>query len=350
MNLIYKTVYKIDYDAETIEEIIPDNSFNDVALEMIENINNNVTTKEYTTISQATQVVSDVRNMITIVDETVDSEDMNVRVQAYMIDVARRLLEKEIVKQDQITPMGQNVKKGSLIQAVIREGNEYSYLLAKVEHTKFVDDVDFSLKTGFSSEQKRIWKTCVFECHINEDSVTIDSARIYLSSPAKYWANDFLELKQVSTDEENTRKAFRGIDGLLNRSIREKAPGDYTVIRNYFVGYMKKEQQLNYNEMIDNILTNYEPEQMTKEEVQDLKEKLLELPDKKKFERLFMVVPKEVKARVKKIYKVNDGIDIKIDGYVENIKNTISSFSDTNTGAKYIKIMTNNDEVYKYFE
>lgn len=350
MELVCKTVYKIDYNAELIAEIIPDENFDNYAFEIIENINNNIVTKEYTPTSQATQVVSDVRNTITIMGEEPDFTKMFGRVKAYMVDIANRLLVKEIDKQDQIYHMGQNVKKGSLIQAIIKEEEKYSYLLAKVEHSTFIDDSDFSFKTGFSSEQKKIWKTCIMECEVNDNSVIIQNARIYLNNPAKYWADDFLELKEVSTDGENTKKAFRSIDTLLNKEVKTKSPGDYTVIRNSFVGYMKREQQLNYNEMVEGILGGFTPEQMSPGDVEILKTKLLELPDTKKFERLFMVVPKEVRARVRKIYSVNDGIEVKIDGFVENIKETISAVEDVDTGAKYIKIMTNNEEVYRLFE
>lgn len=344
MELVCKTVYKIDYNAEEIAEIIPDENFDNYAFEIIENINNNIVTKEYAPTSQATQVVSDVRNTITIMGEEPDFVSMFGRVKTYMVDIANRLLAKEMDKQDQIYHMGQNVKKGSLIQAIIKEEEKYSYLLAKVEHSTFIDDADFSFKTGFSSEQKKIWKTCIMECEVNDNSVIIQTARIYLNNAAKYWADDFLELREVSTDGENTKKAFRSIDTLLNREVKTKAPSDYTIIRNYFVGYMKREQQLNYNDMVEDILGGFTPEQMSLDEIGTLKTKMLELPETKHFERLFMVVPKEVKARVRKIYSVNDGIEVKVDGFVENIKETISAVEDVDTGAKYIKIMTNNDD------
>ena len=57
--------------------------------------------------------------------------------------------------------MDTNVQKGSLIQALLYDEDKDSsmYLLAKVEHTDFVDDTDFSFKSGFSKDTKKIWKS-----------------------------------------------------------------------------------------------------------------------------------------------------------------------------------------------
>lgn len=350
MDLICKMVHKIDYDGENITEISTDESFDNFAYDLIQGINENVVTKEYAPTSQTTQVVANVKKIINItMDESNEAKIIN-RASTYMIDIANRLLNKEMEKQDQIMKMGKNVKKGSLIQAAIREKDSLYYLLAKVEHTSFVDDADFLIKTGFSSEQKKIWKTCIFDCEVEDDEITINNAHIYLNTPAKYWASDFLELREVSTDSENTKRAFRSVDALLKRDLKKKAPSDYTIIRNSIVWHMKKEIQLDYNNMINSIFEGYVPEIATEEDIESLREKMLQLPEKKKFERLFTVVPKEIKAKIKQIYQVNDGIEIKVNGYIEDIKETISAYEDNDTGTKYIKIRTNNNDVYKQFQ
>ena len=275
---------------------------------------------------------------------------MAIRVKSYADDIAQRLFDKEKLKQEQIYHMGKNVKKGSLIQAAIKSGDTYAYLLAKVEHSSFVDDSDFSFKSGFSSEQKKIWKTCILNCSIEDENILVNEAKIYVSNSGKYWADDFLELRELSTDAQNTKRAFNAIDTILTREVKKNAPSDYTVIRNTFVGYMKREQQLDYNEMVSVILDNYDADTLSQECIAELKNKLMELPENKKFDRLFTVVPKEIKARVKQLYKVNEGIEIKVNDFVQDIKQKISAEEDVTTGAKYIRIMTNNEEVYQQFK
>ena len=116
------------------------------------------------------------------------------------------------------------VQKGSLIQALLYddERDKYTYLLAKVEHTDFVDDSDFSFKSGFSKDMKKLWKSCIFE--IDDLNASIFQANVYSNNVAKYWYDNFLELDQRVSDEVNTDKAFRAIDSALNRNIKNVAP------------------------------------------------------------------------------------------------------------------------------
>lgn len=351
MDYLFKAVHKIDYDAESFSEVEIHPNFDNFVTELLTNINDNVVNKAYVPTSQSTQVVNDVRSIFSLIEVTeIESEEMAIRVKSYADDIAQRLFDKEKLKQEQIYHMGQNVKKGSLIQAAIKNGDTYAYLLAKVEHSSFVDDSDFSFKSGFSSEQKKIWKTCILNCSIEDENISVNEAKIYVSNSGKYWADDFLELRELSTDAQNTKRAFNAIDTILTREVKKSAPSDYTVIRNTFVGYMKREQQLDYNEMVSAILDNYDADTLSQECIAELKNKLMELPENKKFDRLFTVVPKEIKARVKQLYKVNEGIEIKVNDFVQDIKQKISAEEDVTTGVKYIRIMTNNEDVYQQFK
>ena len=351
MDYLFKAVHKIDYDAESFSEVELHPNFDNFVTELLTNINDNVVNKAYVPTSQSTQVVNDVRSIFSLIEVVeLEPEEMDVRIKSYADDIAQRLFDKEKLKQEQIYHMGQNVKKGSLIQAAIKDGDTYAYLLAKVEHSSFVDDSDFSFKSGFSSEQKKIWKTCILNCGIEDENISVDEAKIYVSNSGKYWADDFLELRELSTDAYNTKKAFNAIDTILTKEIKKIAPSDYTVIRNTFVGYMKREQQLDYNEMVSVILDNYDADTLSQECITELKNKLMKLPENKKFDRIFTVVPKEIKAKVKQLYKVNEGLEIKVHDFVQDIKNKISAEEDVTTGVKYIRIMTNNEDVYQQFK
>ena len=126
-------------------------------------------------------------------------------------------------------------KKGSLIQALLYDdtADTYKYLLAKVEHSDFVDDTDFTFKTGFSKDKKTIWKSCLFD--IVNPEAEVFNAIIYLDTKAKYWSSDFLELEEVISDEKNIISAFSAIDETLNRNVKRGAPQDYTFLRNAFI-------------------------------------------------------------------------------------------------------------------
>jgi len=97
--------------------------------------------------------------------------------------------------------MDTNVQKGSFVQALLfdEENKESIYLLAKVEHSDFVDDTDFSFKSGFSKDKKTVWKSCLIEFP-TLDAISY-TARIYSNTIAKYWSDDFLELDEMVSNE-----------------------------------------------------------------------------------------------------------------------------------------------------
>ena len=106
------------------------------------------------------------------------------------------MLIKECAAQTTVAHMT-NVQKGSLIQALLYddERDKYTYLLAKVEHTDFVDDSDFSFKSGFSKDMKKLWKSCIFE--IDDLNASIFQAKVYSNNVAKYWYD-----KDILTEDD----------------------------------------------------------------------------------------------------------------------------------------------------
>ena len=102
--------------------------------------------------------------------------------------LARRLLLEETKAQIQIRHTNTTVQKGSLIQALLFDdiAEKYVYLLAKVEHTEWVDDSDFTFKTGFSKDKKTIWKSCLFD--LSNLTAQEFYAKVYSDTKAQYWS------------------------------------------------------------------------------------------------------------------------------------------------------------------
>lgn len=174
------------------------------------------------------------------------------------------------------------------------------------------------------------------------------TARIYSNTVAKYWSDDFLELDEMVSDESNTSKAFKAIESTLNRNIRSIAPRDHTVIRNAVISYFKNHEHFDYAVMLDSILDGYQVTDLSEEKLETLKEKLAELPERKHFDRQFCPVASVISARIKKVYDVNDGIQIRITDEVRQLDETISAYQDPN-GNRYIRIKTNNELTYRRF-
>lgn len=270
-------------------------------------------------------------------------------VSSKMDGIAKRLLLKEVEAQEKIAQTSTNVQKGSLIQALLLDDeNNYVYLLAKVEHTEWVDDSDFSYKTGFSKDKKTLWKSCLID--LPDTTAAEFHAKIYSNTVAKYWSDGFLEFDEMNSDESNTTRAFKAIEATLNQNFRGAASPDHTVIRNHFIGYFKNNEHIDYPMMVNSILENYQPvdPDLNADKIQTIRTKLLEQPSKKRFDSQFNAINSAINARIRKVYPINDGIDLKVTRNIEDLSGAIQSIEEN--GVKYIRVRTNNDATYKKFQ
>jgi len=337
MEVISSSVRIIDYEGQRITLRAIPNSFDEFLSELITHIHTNTSVREYKTRSVVTEVIGSILQMV----ERKDEEEFVVgRVNV----IATRLLNKEIEMQQRVARMNISLQKGSLIQSLLWDNDSYKYLLAKVEHADFVDDSDFSFKTGFSKDKKTIWKSCLI--NISEMDSQEFYAQIYSNTVANYWVDDFLELDQVYSDEGNTLKAFRAIDATLNRNMKGKK--DHTIIRNAFICYLKNNEHIDFPTMVESILGQYDPVDLTVD-ISSIRSKMLELPEKKIFDSQFNSVKSAINARIKKVYPVNEGIELKITDGIDDLTNTIKAFR-AQDGTRYIQIKTNNDETFQKFE
>lgn len=342
MTIIQKSLRIIDYEGNRIITRETPTLFDEYITELIMHINTNVSVREYKTRSSETEVIGSIL-------EIYNNMGNNEIVLSKINIIANRLLHKEIEAQGRIGRLNTNVQKGSLIQALLfnEDENQHIYLLAKVEHSDFVDDSDFSFKTGFSKDKKTIWKSCLFG--LSDPEAVEFNARIYSNTIAKYWCDDFLELDEMMSDESNTVKAFNAIETTLNQNLKGIISRDHTIIRNAIISYFKNNEHIDFPVMVETVLGQYDPVDLDVGKVNSLKEKMLQLPLRKNFDHQFNSVPNVINARIKKIYQVNQGIQLKITDAIDDIENTIVAYRDDD-GTKYIKIKTNNDETYERFK
>lgn len=340
MKVITQAIRVIDYENDRVlaRDIMP--NFNEYIEQLIDYINNNTSVREYKTHSVNTEVIAEVLSII--------RNQANVDVIKQNIDqIALRLLRKEKEANERISQLDTNVQKGSLILALLEDESNILFLLAKVEHTDFFDDTDYSVKSGFSKDTKKIWKTCLFE--IDDLNALEFGARIYSDTVAKYWWSDFLELEELKSDEYNTKTAFRSIEMTLNRNIKQVAPHDHMIIRNAMYLYFNRVEHFDYGEMLDQTIRNYVPDDMTEEVKTRLLEKLEVLPQERRFDRQFSPVPSTIKSKMKKTYEVYNGIQIRIPGGMEELKDIIWSQQDSD-GKQYLKIRLNDEITYRIFK
>lgn len=219
MIIANRSIHIIDYENNRILSRDIPATFDEYVGELIEHINRNDSVRDYKTRSRYTEVIS---GAIAISSQKDNADVVRERTNS----IANRLLVKEVEAQGHIGRLNTNVQKGSLIQALLFDEQEHKhvYLLAKVEHSTFVDDVDFSFKTGFSKDKKTIWKSCLIDLPPEESDEYY--AKVYSNTSAKFWSDDFLELDEMISDETNTLKSFKAIETVLNTNLRGVATKD----------------------------------------------------------------------------------------------------------------------------
>ncbi len=343
MEIVIQTIRIIDYENNEIYVRETPETFSDYIKQLIIYINSNKSVREYKTRSVNTEVIGCI---LDIIKNQIDSDSNYITIK--LDSIAQRLLLKEHEAQSSVVRMNTNVQKGSLIQALLyeEESDKYTYLLAKVEHTDFVDDTDFSFKSGFSKDIKKLWKSCVFE--VDDLNASEFLAKIYSNTDAKYWHDNFLELDIVVSDETNTERAFRAIDITLNRIVKNIAPRDYIVLRNSSIAYFKSNEYMDFEVMVQNTFENYKPVELEQDKMEKVIEKIKELPTKYNFDKQFNTVPAVINAKIKKVYDVCQGVQLKIVDKIDNLKETITAYRDNN-GNRYIRIKTDNDLTYRKF-
>jgi len=344
MEIIKKSIYVIDYEkTEVVNKETPD-SFNDYVFDLINHVSHNDSVRQYKS-ENTTQAITN----ILLLANKVDEEEV---VTQNMRNIANRLLRKQKEAQMQIEKTNTNIKKGSLLQALLFDPvhNQQIYLLALVQHGKFVDEYDYNSKGGFSEDKKNIWKTCLI------DLPNLDAndfyARIYSDTKAKYWWDGFLELIEINSDESNTEKAFKAIEATLNQNFKgeERASRDYLIIRNSFISHFRTNDHIDYQSMVDTLLQNYTPhDEKNGEKIKILRTKILDQPKKRNFDKQFNSVPSAISARIKSTHKITDGIELKINKEINELSKTIQSVEDDN-GNRYIRIKTDNDATFQRFK
>ena len=162
---------------------------------------------------------------------------------------------------------------------------------------------------------------------------------------SKYWYDEFLDLKALHDDGENTEKAFGYIKSKILEQVRKKNKSDYFVLWNTTVAYMRSEGEFSMDHYADNILAVYQPvgEGLN---MNDLARKAKALPAQHDFDSRFQKVPSKIKAKLKNEIKLTDDIELVLKHNIPNLSRTIKAHAEN--GEKFI--MVRSEEGYKYAE
>lgn len=179
-----------------------------------------------------------------------------------------------------------------------------------------------------------------------DDEILFPSIKVYVNNSAKYWAADFLEVREAKTDAVNTKAVLHATDMVL-RSVKETSLQDYYNLRNTVVHELQSEQIINYPDMVSNLLDTYEPAS-DKINVADIKEKMLSAREKGGFDSQFHTDPKSIKGSGKITISVSPSIDVRVK---EGIPNWEASFlvHEKANGRTFLMIRCNDQKTLSSF-
>jgi hypothetical protein len=246
--------------------------------------------------------------------------------------LAKRLHRVESQVQERYKGLTE-LRGGSLLCAHIRIESQQFALLVKIDHADFFDETELNRTTGLP-EKQRAQKAATFEIVDSEpDTVVIISDSS--NSITEYWWKDFLELLPLSTPEKNTEKAFKALETLLIRKIKDKSPSDYWSLRNAVVSHFNTRTECIYDEMIDQLFDGYKPDHPDIE-IGKIKEEAKKLPSIKEFDTHFIIIKSIIKAKIKKKIRLAENLELQIKGEIDDFNNTFATGEDGN--GKFLKI------------
>lgn len=259
--------------------------------------------------------------------------------------IALKLLDTEKNAQEKVKGLS-TIQKGSIIQALIKNLGEYYYVIAKVEHTEWIDGETFKKNFGFPGENKRVWKSAVLPLKIANNKVGFGQVKCYVNTQAKYWTDSFLEVEQAKDDKTNTVAVFKAFDKVL-QPLKKTSPADFYNLKNSATHELQVEQDINYPDMINRLFDNYRPNDDSMN-VDSIKEQLLSAAEQGRFDSQFHTDPQAIKRGRKVSIPVSPTVDIVIKGAQDNWREEFMSH-ETVDGKKYIMIRCEDDNTFRSF-
>jgi hypothetical protein len=283
--------------------------------------------------SETTQVFAAIKTIL------LDSKTIQIQSEI----IANRLLRIENETRNRYKQLP-DIQRGSLLVCIFPSEVVMNILLIKIEHSSFIDENDLTKHNGLPIK-KEILKSCLFQFDEDDNIITIIAHDSHGDISA-YWWNNFLELEKVSSDEQNTAVAFDSIETVLIKNVKNNAPSDYSLLRNNLIGYFRTKTSFQLPELVEYVIGDYEP--INDINLQSIKDKILNLPYKKKFDTAFTIMPGAINAKMRHSVKINEMVELRINSYIDDFRSIIHSEMGTD-GKKYIRIIAN-DDAYSRFD
>lgn len=334
MEVKYTSLHQIDHSLDEIKKVDIANQTEDLT-KYTNRLINEITTSNNKRQFEFKSETTEVRSAI--------SKFLDSQFEDAALINSKRLLGIEKIAQEKIAHLDKKIQKGSLFQAILKDGERTIIIISKADHNQFLDEVDFTLKNGLPWE-KRIFKAFLvsFINSVPKEIFVYDTT----NRMARYWWESYLELQEKYTDTHNTKTALDILDKKIFNKLKKEFPADHTVLRNSSIGYFRNKQEFEMDEFIENTFNNYAPIDSSFPKIDTIL-KIKKLPQKWNFDTRFGIKKEEIRKRQVNKIPLTDKIELVLKDYIQDLGNTIEPELDSE-GNKYIKIRT--DVGYERFK
>lgn len=338
MTVEYLKLIKIDHENNIVQEEPLNNEGNvrDYVMDIISLITDNAGERRY-------RFKDDELTMKTWIGDIVNNNNRD----GHAMDIANRLLQKEDDAQQRYHTITE-IQKGILLIAYCKmTDTEYKMVICKADYTEFIEETTGEKKNGLPMK-KKIFKSFAASITMNAGAYSFSEMVTFdvNSKQSKYWYDEFLDLKALHDNGENTERAFSYLKSKILEHIKKKSKSDYLVLWNSTVAYMRSEGEFSMEHYADNILAVYKPEDNSLN-MHELAKKAKALPAQHDFDNRFNKVPSKVIAKMKNEIKLTNDITLLLKQNIPHIERTIVPHEEED-GTKYVMIQS--EDGYKYAE
>jgi len=341
MDIIFNSLYKLDIVNNVLEPLpLPadDNDLKSYIIQLLDKILNDADRKGFEFQSETTEVRVLIDRILRTADGDMDAYHVHSR------GIAERLLAKEIESQSRMN-LKVELVKGIVVVSLVRfTDRPDKIIISKADYNEYLDAESYKNRTGFPLK-KKIYKAFIAdadELHNITRVAVFDTNSVF----TVYWWRDFLELKEVHTDEFNTENAFDAIEEAVLDPIKKKHKADYINLWNATVHYFRVKDEFSADDFISQIISGYRPFDPSLNTT-ELETKARKEFSKEKFDNRFAIVSGVVSKRFKKSISLTPQIDLNFKSDIQNLDNTIMRYKEPN-GEKWVMIRSS--EGYEYFK
>lgn len=323
------SIHYIDLDENKIEKLNKTtDDLESYITATISQILDNKNKKEYEFIESSTT-----EYLINSINKAPDDSDEFIKISEILV---QKLVRTELETENKTKNMNQLLTRGSLLQAVVTQGNISFYLVSKILHNKYIDESDLTEHFGLPYKDQSI-KSALF-CSVDNEIVNI-----YTFDPHTtiYWSTKFLELEELRANGHNTKMAVDHYTKIID-TYKTKHPNDYRNLRDITIGYFKSSESFNIGDLYS-MFENYAPEDPSFDKNKFVL-KTQNIPTgNKKFDAQFQIDKKQVSKRITSEYKLSNSLAIKITGEFSDQRGIITS--DKDGERTFVKIYTDESTI-----